>query len=45
MMMWICGKTTKDEIQNEQMHDMVKVVPIEEGMSGNRLRWFSYVQD
>ena len=45
VLMWICSRTRKDGIQNEQIHEMVKVEPIEEGMSGDRLRWFSCAQE
>ena len=43
MLRWMCGKTRQDRIRNETVREMVGVVPIEEKLRENRLRWFGHV--
>ncbi|KAI8559998.1 hypothetical protein RHMOL_Rhmol04G0220700 [Rhododendron molle] len=43
MLRWVCGKTRRDKIRNETVHEMVGVAPIEEKLRENRLRWFGHV--
>ncbi|KAI8568448.1 hypothetical protein RHMOL_Rhmol02G0200300 [Rhododendron molle] len=37
MLRWMCGKTRRDMIRNEAVHEMVDVAPIEEKLRENRL--------
>ena len=41
---WICGKTRRDKIRNEQIRKMIEVSPIEKTIRENRLRWFGHIQ-
>ena len=43
MLRWMCGKTRKDKIKNANIHDLVGVVPIEDKLRENRLRWFGHI--
>ncbi|KAI8556243.1 hypothetical protein RHMOL_Rhmol05G0237300 [Rhododendron molle] len=43
MLTWMCGKTRRDMIRNEKVHEMVGVAPIEEKLRENRLRWFGHI--
>lgn len=40
---WMCGKTRKYEIQNEQIEETVKVDYIVEKMKDNCLRWLRII--
>ena len=44
MLRWMCGKTRKDKIRNECIHNMIEVVPIEEKIRETRLRQFGHIQ-
>ena len=37
MLRWMCDKTRRDEIRNEQIRNMIEVTPIEEKMRENQL--------
>lgn len=43
MLRWISGNTWKDRIQNEEIHLKIGVVPIDEKMREDCLRWFGHV--
>ena len=43
MLRWMCGKTRMDKIRNEVIRSLVGIVPIEDKMRENRLRWFDHV--
>ena len=44
MLCWICGHTRMDRVRNDDILDHLGVVPIEEKLVHNRLRWFGHVQ-
>ena len=44
MLRWMCGHTRKNKIRNEVIRNKVGVVPIEEKMRENRLRWFDHMR-
>ena len=44
MLRWIYGHTRMDRVQNDDIHDRLKVAPIEEKLIQHRLRWFDHVQ-
>ena len=43
MLRWMCGKTLRDRIKNENIRSMVGVAPIEAKIKEHRLRWFGHV--
>ena len=43
MLRWISGNTWKDRIQNEEIHLKIGLVPIDEKMREDCLRWFGHV--
>ena len=44
MLRWMSGKTRKDRVRNEYIREWVGVVPIEDKLKENRLRWFDHIQ-
>ena len=44
MLRWMCGKTRKNRVRNEDIQKMVGVAPIQDKLRENRLRWFGHVQ-
>ena len=44
MLRWMCSKTRRDMIRNEQIRKMLEVAPIEDKMTENRLWWFGHIQ-
>ena len=44
MLRMICGKTLREGINNETIHDMTGVEKIEEFLREQILRWFGHVQ-
>lgn len=42
MQRWICGKTTRGKIRNDNISESVGIIPIIEKMVENRLRWFEH---
>ena len=44
MLRWMCGKTRRDKIRNEQIHKMIEVALVEEIMKENQLRQFGDIQ-
>ncbi|PNY04000.1 DNA repair protein rev1-like [Trifolium pratense] len=44
MLRWMCGKTRKDNIRNENIGERVGVAPIAEKMVETRLRWYEHVE-
>ena len=43
MLRWMYGKTTMDRVRNENIRCLVGVVPIEDKMRENHLRWFGLI--
>ena len=41
---WMCGKTRRDKVRNEDILMKIGVTPIEEKMIENHLRWFGHVR-
>ena len=41
MLRWMCGKTRKDKVRNEDIRRQVGIVPIEDKLRENRLRVWS----
>jgi len=44
MLRWICGKTRRDKMRNEDILIKIGVASIEEKMRENRLQWFGHVR-
>ena len=44
MLRMICGKTLKDKMNNEKIHEMTGVVRLEEFLREKRLRWLGHVE-
>ena len=44
MLRWMCGKTMKDKIKNQEFGEKLGVTPLSAKMHKNRLRWFGHVQ-
>ena len=44
MLRWMCDKTTKDKVRNEDIHLQVGIAPIKDKLNENRLRWFGYIR-
>lgn len=44
MLRWMCSKTRRDKIKNENITESVGIAPIVEKMVENRLRWFEHVE-
>ena len=40
----MCGKTRKNRVRNESIHEWVKEVLIKDKLRENRLRWFGHIQ-
>ena len=43
MLRWMCGKTRKDKVRNEDIRHQVGIVPIEDKLRENRLWWFGHI--
>ena len=43
MLIWMCGKTNKDRIRNEQL-GVLRVASIGDKLRETRFRWFEHVQ-
>jgi len=44
MFRWVCSKTRRDKVRNEDILIKIGVAPIEEKMREIRLRWFGHVR-
>jgi hypothetical protein len=44
MIQWICGRTRRDRIQNDDIRERLGVAPVEEKLVQHRLRWFEHMQ-
>ena len=40
MLRWMCGKTRKDKVGNEDIRRQVRIAPIEDKLRKNCLQWF-----
>jgi hypothetical protein len=38
MLLWICGNTKRDRVQNDDIHERLGVAPVEEELMQHRLR-------
>ena len=45
MLRWMCCKTRKDKIRNEDIHLQVEIALIEDKLKENHLWWFSHRMD
>jgi hypothetical protein len=44
MLRWICGHTRRDRVRNDDIHERLGVLPVEEKLMQYRLRWFGHMQ-
>ena len=44
MLRWTCGVTKKDKIRNEHVRGSVKVAPVAEKITENRLKLYGHVR-
>jgi hypothetical protein len=44
MLRWICGNTRIDRVQNDGIHERLRVTPVEEKLVQHRFRWFEHIQ-
>jgi len=44
MFRWMCGKTRRDNVRNENIRIKIGVASIKEKMRENRLRWFGHMR-
>ena len=44
MFRWMCDNTRRNKVRNEDIRTKIGVVPIEEKMRENRIRWFDHVR-
>ena len=44
MLRWMCGKTRKDKVRDEDIHRQIGIAPIEDKLRENRLRWFGHIK-
>jgi hypothetical protein len=44
MLRWIYGHTRRDRIRDDDIHDKLRVTPIQEKSVQHRLRWFGHIQ-
>ena len=44
MLRMMCGKTLKNKMNNENIHEMTSVVRLEEFLREKRLRWLGHVE-
>jgi len=44
MLCWMCGKTRRDMITNDNIRERGGVTPIVENMVENRFRWFGHLE-
>jgi hypothetical protein len=44
MLRWICGRTRKNQIRNDDIRDKLGVASIQENLVQHRLRWFGHIQ-
>ena len=43
MLRWMCGKTRKGKVRNEDIHLQVGITPIEDKLRENHLRWCGHI--
>jgi hypothetical protein len=44
MLHWICGRTRKNRIKNDDIRDKLVVAPIQEKLVQHIFRWFGHIQ-
>jgi hypothetical protein len=44
MLRWICSRTKRDRVQNDDICERLGVAPVEEKLVQHRLRWFGHIQ-
>jgi hypothetical protein len=44
MLRWICDNTKRDQVQNDAIHERLRVTLVEEKLVQHHLRWFKQIQ-
>jgi hypothetical protein len=44
MLRWICGNTRRDRVQNDDIHERLRVTPVEEKLVQHHFTWFEHIQ-
>jgi hypothetical protein len=44
MLRWICDHTRRDRVRNDDIREILGVIPVEKKLVQHRLRWFGHIQ-